>query len=84
MACGVITLLTAYQATKETEMTISEQTKQIVSAQKASIKQKIDANLLDIAEHESAIVKITAINTGLKAQYDALDADIPEPVIVEP
>ena len=64
-------------------MTISEQTKITVMSQKTTLKQRYEANLKDIAEHQSAIAKIEAMNLELRKEYEALDADIPEPVAVK-
>lgn len=60
-------------------MVISEKTKQAVARCKSSLRQRYDANTMDINEHKDAIEKIRALNVSLKAEYDALDADIPEP-----
>ncbi len=60
-------------------MAISETTKKVVSLQKQNLKQKRQANLNDIQAHQDAIAKLEAWNDKLKEEYDALEADIPEP-----
>lgn len=64
-------------------MAISEQTKITVMSQKTTLKQRYEANLKDIQEHQDAIAKIQAMNLALRKEFEALDADIPEPVMVE-
>ena len=68
------------QVHKEITMTISEVTKGLAAQQKASLMQTYKANLADIEEHKAAIKAITAANVELKAAYDSLNKDIPEPV----
>lgn len=64
-------------------MAISEQTKITVIQAKTTLKQRHAANIKDIQEHQDAIAKIQAMNLELRKEFEALDADIPEPVIVE-
>jgi len=65
-------------------MAISEKTKQVVARQKANLRQRYEANRADIQSHQDAIADIKARNVILKAEYDALHKDIPEPTPVEP
>ena len=60
-------------------MAISEKTKQVVSRQKSTLKQTFLANRKDIEEHEAIIASIKTRNVAIKAEYDSLDKDIPEP-----
>lgn len=64
-------------------MAISEKTKQVVARQKANLRQRYEANLVDIEAHQKAIAEIKARNVTFKAEYDALHKDIPEPTPVE-
>ena len=63
-------------------MIISEETKILVSQQKGVLKNQFKANLADIKDHLDTIAKLQAMNVNLRKQYDALDADIPEPTPV--
>ncbi len=65
-------------------MAISEITKQAIARQRATLKQTIDANQADIAAHQAAIDEIRARNVALKAEFDALKADIAEPTPIVP
>lgn len=62
-------------------MVISEKTKQVVTRHKSNLKQRYEANLVDITAHQDAITEIKARNVALKAEYDALHKDIPEPTV---
>ncbi len=60
-------------------MAISEKTKQVVSRQKSTLKQTFLANIKDIEEYETIIASIKSRNVAIKAEFDSLDNDIPEP-----
>ena len=60
-------------------MAISEETRSAVSQQKGVLKNQFKTNLADIQAHRDAITTLQAVNVNLKIQYEALDADIPEP-----
>ena len=62
-------------------MAITERTRKIVAGQRNQLQQKIDANLADIQNHQKAIDEIKARNVALKADFDALKKDIPEPSV---
>ncbi len=62
-------------------MAISERTKQVVSQHKAVLRQRYEANLADIQLHQDAIAEARERNAILKAEYDALHKDIPEPPV---
>lgn len=60
-------------------MAISEETRKIAAALRATKGQQIAANLKDIQEHKDAITKLQAINVQIKTECDALANDIPTP-----
>ena len=60
-------------------MAISTLTKQIVHAQVGSLKSRYKKLEADKAAHVAAAQKITTQMAALKAQYDSLIKDIPEP-----
>ena len=63
-------------------MAITEKTKQLVAQQRNQLKQSLDANLFDIQAHQDAIDAIKERNVAIKANFDALQKDIPEPTPV--
>ena len=68
----------------EVEMAITEKTKQVVANLRAQREAQIAAIERNIAEYESTIDTLKAQSARLKAEYDALKKDIPEPTPVEP
>lgn len=64
-------------------MAISNDTKVTVAAHKAQLRSQWEQLGRDKAEMIAAIEVINAKRVTLKAQYDALDADIPEPEVSE-
>lgn len=64
-------------------MAISEITKQVVKRQKDQRGQRIDAIDKEIDELEALVTRLQAQQAVIRAEYEALDADIEEPVIPE-
>ncbi len=65
-------------------MVISEKTKQIVSGQKAALKNRYQANLAEIGKYQNSIAQLKAVNVNLRVEYEALEMDIPEPTPAPP
>ena len=63
-------------------MAISEETKREIAQIRAQLQKQRENNLTDIEEHQKAIQTLKAQNEALKARWDALKADIPEPTVV--
>lgn len=63
-------------------MAISETTKHIAAKEKGQLRQRYENNLKEIEEWRRLIKVKQAENVALKTQYDALEADIPEPTPV--
>ena len=64
-------------------MAISKLTKQVVHAQAGALKGRYSKLQADKEAHVAAVQKITAQMAVIKAQYDALIKDIPEPPVEE-
>ena len=60
-------------------MAITETTKSAVSAHKANLRNRWDHKGAQIADLQAQITKLQGERAALRAQYEALDADIPEP-----
>lgn len=60
-------------------MVVTEMTKRVVLQQREALKAKHTANLKEVERLESNIASLKATNVTLKAQYDALKKDIPDP-----
>lgn len=65
-------------------MAISEITKQVVNDYKSQLKIRWETLKRDRDEHLASAVALKAQMDELKAQADALTADIPEPTPVTP
>jgi uncharacterized small protein (DUF1192 family) len=60
-------------------MAISETTKQIAAEKRDNLRSQIESIDSQIAVHQKDIDSLKAQKVALKAQKDALTADIPEP-----